>query len=88
VLRRRFGHRPWLVAGYVLPVQGAGMIDTPSLLIGALLGFLAGLAMNRRPGNVTVTIQHNISQGPEEEIEDDPADRWKDGRGPPGFSDN
>ena len=68
------------------------MIDTPSLIIGGLLGFLLGLALTRPSrGNVNVAIQHNISQAPEV-VEEDEEDRrenwWKRGGEPPEFSDN
>lgn len=65
-------------------------MDTPSFLvgglIGGLIGFLFALAITpRRAGDVNVAIQHNIGTEPADE---DEADWWKRGEGPPEFSDN
>jgi hypothetical protein len=63
-------------------------METTSLIIGGILGFLIGLAITRPRGDVNVAIQHNITSTPEETDEDRRENWWKRGGEPPEFSDN
>jgi hypothetical protein len=63
-------------------------METTSLIIGGILGFLIGLAITRPRGDVNVAIQHNITQAEPVDDEDHRENWWKRGDEPPGFSDN
>ncbi len=64
-------------------------MDTTSLIIGGILGFLIGLALTRPRGDVNVAIQHNITSTQEPVDEEEERENWwKRGDEPPGFSDN